>query len=65
MVQLLKPPWMSPQTFQCTVFSVYGGIVIEEQRHTMAGSEQTDPSVQILLWRVIWPGMGDKAPSLL
>ena len=39
----------SPQTFQCTAFSVYRGSVIEEQRHTTVGSEQTDPPVQILL----------------
>ena len=48
-VQLLKPKWTSPQTFQCTVFSVYRGSVIEERRHTTVGSEQTDLPVQILL----------------
>ena len=46
----LKPPYMtSPQTFQCTAFSVYRGSVIEEQRHMTVGCEQRDPPVQILL----------------
>ena len=48
----------SPQTFQCTAFSVYQGSVIKEQRHATLGSEQTDPPIQIR------PGMGDKGSAL-
>ena len=60
-VLLLKPPWMSPQIYQCTVFSECGGSVIEDWR-AYDGRIWADRSTSAdpTLLRGIRPGMGDK-----